>query len=57
MAIGGEAGSNPLVLLMRNLLNPYLSRKGKQPAREADGGVGRGEWKKRMPVCNGPDKD
>jgi hypothetical protein len=55
-AIGGEAGSNPSVLLMRNLVNPYLSRKGKRPVRE-DGGVGRGEWKKRMPVCNGPDKD
>ena len=56
-AIGGEAGSTPSVLCMRNLVNPYLSRKGKQPARVADRGVGRGVWKKRMPVCSGPDKD
>jgi hypothetical protein len=41
-AIGGEAGSNPSVLLMGNLSNPYLSRKGKQPVREADRDVGRG---------------
>lgn len=57
MAIGEEAGSNPSVLHMRNLANPYLSRKGKQPARVADRGVGRGVWKKRMPACSGPDKD
>jgi hypothetical protein len=40
-AIGGEAGSNPSVLRMRNLGTPYLSRKGKQPARVADRGVGK----------------
>jgi len=45
------------VLLMRNLVNPYLSHKGKRPVRGADSGVGRGEWKKRMPACNGLDKD
>ncbi len=57
MAIGGQAGSNPSLLLMRNLVNPYLSRKGKRLARGADRGVGRGIWKKRMPVCNRLDKD
>jgi hypothetical protein len=41
-AIGGKAESKPLLLLMRNMSNPYLSRKGKQPAREADRDVGKG---------------
>ena len=56
-AIGGEAGSKPLVLPMWNLGTQYLSRKGKQLVREADGDVGRGWWRKRRPVCNGSDKD
>jgi hypothetical protein len=34
---------------------PYLSRKGKQTARRADGGAGLGGRKKRMPSCNGAD--
>lgn len=56
-AVGGQAGANPSVLLMRNLVNPYSSRKGKQPARGADGDVGRGVWKKRILAYSGPDKD
>jgi len=34
---------------------PYLSRKGKQAARRADGGAGLGRRKKRRPSCNGAD--
>jgi hypothetical protein len=56
-AIGGKAGSKPSVLLMGNLATPYLSRKGKQLVREADGDVGRGWWRKRTPTCSGSDKD
>jgi hypothetical protein len=33
-----------------------LPASGKRPAREADGGVGTGMWKKRMLLCNGGDR-
>src|SRR5216683_6509 len=33
-----------------------LPTLGKRPAREADGGMGRGTWKKRKPPCNGEDR-
>jgi len=40
------------VLLMGNLSNPYLSRKGKQPVREADRGwVWDGRESERRPVA------
>jgi hypothetical protein len=33
-----------------------LPASGKRPAREADGGVGTGTWKKRKLLCNGGDR-
>ena len=33
-----------------------LPATGKRPAREADGGVGTGTWKKRRLLCNGGDR-
>jgi hypothetical protein len=33
-----------------------LPASGKHPAREADGGVGTGTWKKRRLLCNGGDR-
>ena len=39
----------------QNLVSPYPPRKGKQPAREADGDADRGNPKKRRPPCNGVD--
>ena len=45
----------PHRLQKRNVETPYLSRKGKQAARRADGGAGLGCRKKRRPSCNGAD--
>src|SRR5262245_33886004 len=33
-----------------------LPASGRQPAREADGDVGTGTWKKRKLLCNGGDR-
>ena len=46
-----------LWIFMQNLVSPYLSRKGKQSARKADGDADRRSPKKQMPTCNGPDSD
>jgi len=40
-ATGGKGWTHPTLALGRNMVSPYLSRKGKQPARVVDGGVGR----------------
>ena len=37
------------------MVSPYPPRKGKQPAREADGDADMRNPKKRMPTCNEPD--
>ena len=37
-------------------LPTYFGAEGKRAARQADGDVGMGLWKKRMPVCNGSDR-
>jgi hypothetical protein len=55
-APGGKGWTYPTLALGRNMVSPYLSRKGKRPAREADGGVGTGTWKKRTLLCNGGDR-
>src|SRR5215510_11280735 len=38
------------------MATPYVSRKGKRAARQADRRAGRGGWKKRRPLCNGVDR-
>src|SRR3954467_7422111 len=45
----------PRRLQERNVETPYLSRKGTQAVRQADGGAGLGRRKKRRPPCNGVD--
>jgi len=47
--------THPLVL-GRNVVSPYLSRKGKRAVRRAHGDAGRGRWKKRRPSCSGVDR-
>jgi len=39
-------------------VRPYKAgrTRGKRAARDAEGPAGRGWWKKRRPVCNGPDR-
>jgi hypothetical protein len=44
------------VVLVRNVVSPYLSRKGKPTVRAADGGAGKGRRKKRRPPCSGVDR-
>ena len=54
---GGEAGPNPCMVLVWNVVNrscPWIS--GKPFAREVDGMVGKGGGKKQMPACNGLDR-
>ena len=55
-----KAGANPLVSVQLNMVNPMLRpdlgvRAGGS-ARNADGVVGRGCWKKRMPLGNRVDR-
>ena len=47
---------NHSLLLKRNMVSPYFSRKGKRVARRADGSVGRGGWSKRTPSRNEKDR-
>jgi hypothetical protein len=53
---GEQAGPNPLMVLIRNVVSPHVSRKGKRPVREADRRGGMGRWSKRRPLCNGTDR-
>jgi len=53
---GEQAGPNPLMVLIRNVVSPHASRKGKRPVREADRRGGMGRWSKRRPFCNGTDR-
>ena len=55
-ATGGKGWTHPTLALGRNMVSPYLSRKGKQPARNADRDVGTRIWRKRRPPCNGEDR-
>jgi hypothetical protein len=52
---GRQQVPNPTSLQKRNVVTPYLSRKGTRAARRADGGAGLGCRKKRTPSCNGAD--
>ncbi len=47
--------THPMVLV-RNVVSPYLSRKGKPTVRAADGGAGKGRRKKRRPSYSGVDR-
>ncbi|WP_353285391.1 hypothetical protein [Wolbachia endosymbiont (group A) of Beris morrisii] len=40
----------------RNRVSLYFRLYGKQTARNADGSVGKGKWRKRMPFCNEMDR-
>ncbi|MBY0581264.1 MAG: hypothetical protein K2P53_06255 [Rickettsiales bacterium] len=44
---------------MWNTLSPYYSYDfvGKQVAKQADNNADVGVWRKRMPACNGLDRD
>jgi hypothetical protein len=55
---GVLAGANPLVSSMRNTVNPLprLRKEAGVPARGAVGVAGKGNWRKRMPPCNGVDR-
>src|SRR5436305_7618843 len=52
---GRQQVPNPTLLRKRNVVTPYLSRKGKRAARRADGGAGLGCRKKRTPSRNEAD--
>jgi len=52
---GRQQVPNPTLLRKRNVVTPYLSRKGKRAARQADRGSGLGCRKKRMPPRNEAD--
>ena len=59
-AAGVEAGTKPSELLERNMVNP-TSRPGCKVgaggfARNAVRMAGRGNWRKRRPLCNGADR-
>jgi hypothetical protein len=40
-----------------NVVSPHVSRKGKRTVRGAERRGGMGRWRKRMPLCNGADRD
>jgi len=47
-----------LLSLAQNTVNPYFSPFwGKRAVRQAERSAGRGLWRKRMPLCNGADRD
>jgi len=50
-------GAYPIVVLTRNVVNPYLSRQGQRPVRGAYGGAGTGGGRKRRLGCNGRDRE
>lgn len=50
-------GASPSVVLPRNVVTPYPSRQGQQPARGAYGGAGTGGGSKRRPGGNGRDRE
>ena len=55
---GVKAGTKSFVSLKPNIVNPTL-RPGfgaSVSARATVGVAGRGNWKKRMPLCNGADR-
>jgi len=45
--------------LVQNTVNPYFfcRQAGKRTVRRAEWSAGKGLWKKRMPFCNGMDRD
>jgi hypothetical protein len=47
--------THPMVLVW-NVVSPYLSRKGKRAVRQAHGGAGLGRRRKRRPSCSGMDR-
>ena len=56
---GVEAGAKAFVSLKSNIVNP-TSRLGSEAgasARNADEMAGRGDWRKRKPLCNGADRN
>ena len=45
-----------LMVLVWNVVSPYLSRQGKRTGRRAPGGAGKGRGKKRRPSCRGVER-
>ena len=54
---GPQQASNPTYFCKWNVETPYCSLRGQQAAKSAYGGAGIGTRKKRMPLCNGTDRD
>jgi hypothetical protein len=59
-AAGVKAGANSFMSLESNVVNPTFRSGGSigagASARNAVGMVGRGDWRKRRPFCNGTDR-
>jgi hypothetical protein len=59
-AAGVEAGANSFRSLEPNVVNPTSCSEDHtgagESARNAVGMAGRGDWKKRRPLCNGVDR-
>jgi hypothetical protein len=53
-----KAGANLFVSLKPNIVNPTsrLIFEAGASVRNADGMAGRGNWRKRRPLCNGADR-
>jgi hypothetical protein len=55
-----RGGTYPTRVFTGNVVSRYLSLRdlqGKHPVREAEGDVGKGEWRKRRPLSNRADRD
>ena len=58
MTAGGETEPKlSFMLIKRNMVSPYIRRNARQTVRNADEYAGKGKWKKRMPFCNGTDRN
>jgi len=59
-AAGVQAGANSFMSLESNVVNPTSRPDGNvgagAPVRNAVGMAGRGDWRKRRPLCNGADR-
>jgi hypothetical protein len=53
---GIQKPPNPLIYDLRNRVSLYLRLQGRQTVRNAIEGAGKGEWKKRKPLCNEVDR-
>ncbi len=58
MTAGGETEPKlSFMLIKRNMVSLYIRRNARQTVRNADEYAGKGKWKKRMPFCNGTDRN